>query len=80
MFACSMAFMSLSAQKVDYSVVSVNEESGLNFTKITNDNDAVCMPIVKRSANRCTWLTNRVIGHHLSVTERRFVEFGHAVP
>ena len=62
LFACSMAILSLSAQKVDYSVVSVNEESGFNFTKITNDNDAVCMPIVKRSANRCTWLTNRIIG------------------
>lgn len=60
--AYSTALLPLSAQKVDYSVVSVNEESGLNFTKITNDNDAVCMPIVKRTANRCTWLTNRIIG------------------
>lgn len=35
--------------QVDFSVVQVNQESGLNFVKVTNDNDQVCMPIVKRS-------------------------------
>lgn len=61
-FTCFIVISPLFAQKVDYSVVSVNEESGLNFTKITNDNDAVCMPIVKRSMKNCTWFTNRIIG------------------
>ncbi|MDE7118663.1 MAG: hypothetical protein K2O61_08520 [Bacteroidaceae bacterium] len=35
--------------QVDYSVVQVNEESGINFTQITTDNDYVCMPEVKRN-------------------------------
>lgn len=57
-----MAFlpMSVSAQ-VDYSVLKVNEESGLYLTKITNDNDYVCMPEVRRSGQRVNWLTNRII-------------------
>lgn len=49
------------AQNVDYSVVSVNEETGLNFTKITSDNDYVCMPEVKRSSSGVNWLTNTII-------------------
>ena len=50
------------AQSVDYSVISVPEESSVTFTKITNDNDNVCMPQVKRNSKGCSWLTNRVIG------------------
>lgn len=49
------------AQKVDYSVVSVPEESGIDFTQITTDNDYVCMPEVKRSGNTINWLTNRIL-------------------
>ena len=49
------------AQSVDYSVVSVPEETGATFTKITNDNDYVCMPQVKRNSRGCSWLSNRVI-------------------
>lgn len=51
----------VNSQTVDYSVVSVNEETGLNFTKISNDNDYVCMPIVKRSSKRIDWLSNRIL-------------------
>ena len=51
----------LSAQNVDYSVVSVPEESGIDFTKITSDNDYVCMPIVKRTGNSLNWLSNRIL-------------------
>lgn len=49
------------AQQVDYSVMSVPEETGLDFMKMTKESDYVCMPQVKRSANSLTWLTNRII-------------------
>lgn len=49
------------AQKVDYSVVAVDEEIGLELTRISSDNDYVYMPIVKRSGEKVNWLTNRVI-------------------
>ncbi|MCM1107730.1 MAG: hypothetical protein NC388_01610 [Clostridium sp.] len=39
------------AQKVDYSVVSVPEESGTKFTQISLPADMVCMPEVKRTAS-----------------------------
>jgi len=51
-----------SAQSVDYSVVSVPEESGIQFVKISGDNDCVCMPIVQRSKNTINWLTNKILG------------------
>lgn len=57
-------FVSLSAafaQNVDYSVVSVPEESGIDFMKVTTDNDYVCMPQVKRSSNSLSWFTNRIL-------------------
>ena len=49
------------AQQVDFSVVSVNEESGLEFTKITSDNDYVCMPLVRRNGKNINWLTNKIL-------------------
>lgn len=51
----------LHAQKVDYSVVQVPQEKGTQLVKITNDNDYVCMPIVKRNRNEVHWFTNRII-------------------
>lgn len=59
----SIAFCSftLNAQSVDYSVVSVPEESGIDFTRITSDNDYVCMPIVQRTGNAVNWLSNRIL-------------------
>ena len=53
--------LALSAQTVDYSVVQVNEESGINFTQMTSDNDYVCMPLVKRSGKTVNWLSNRIL-------------------
>lgn len=50
------------AQMVDYSVVSVPEESGLDVMQITSASDYVCMPIVKRSKSNLNWLSNRIIG------------------
>ena len=60
----SIMLASLSANaQVDYSVVSVNEESGTDFTRITSDNDYVCMPIVKRRGAKVDWLSNKIIVH-----------------
>lgn len=47
--------------QVDYSVVAVNEETGLELTRITQDNDYVCMPEVRRNAGNLNWLSNRII-------------------
>ena len=52
----------LSAQKVDYSVVSVPEESGSEFIRISAPNDYVCMPSVKRAPNGIRWFSNRILG------------------
>lgn len=49
------------AQSVDYSVVYVPEESGIDFRMITSKNDYVCMPIVKRGRGKIDWYTNRII-------------------
>lgn len=49
------------AQSVDYSVVSVPEEYGLDFMMMTSSNDYVCMPQVSRTRNNITWLTNKII-------------------
>ena len=59
-FVLAVTVLSVTAQ-VDYSVVAVNEESGLNFTRITSDNDYVCMPQVKRNGRNVNWLTNRIL-------------------
>lgn len=54
-------FPSILMAQVDYSVVYVNEEAGTTFTRITSENDYVCMPEVKRSRNSCSWYSNRII-------------------
>ena len=51
----------LSYTQVDYSVVSVNEEAGIEFTRVTSENDYVCMPKVVRRGKIASWLTNRII-------------------
>lgn len=56
-----LSISNLNAQKVDYSVVQVPQEKGTQLVKITNDNDYVCMPIVKRNINGVQWFTNRII-------------------
>ena len=55
------SFMKTFAQSVDYSVVSVPEESGLDITQVTSANDYVCMPIVKRQSNSLNWFSNKII-------------------
>jgi Tol biopolymer transport system component len=57
-----LAMPCLYAQKVDYSIVSVPEEKGLDFMQITTPSDYVYMPVVKRSSrNKLNWLSSRVI-------------------
>lgn len=51
----------LSAQKVDFSVVYVPEETSLDLMKITKEGDYVCMPQVRRSRTGINWLTNKII-------------------
>lgn len=53
--------VSIHAQNVDYSVVSVPEETGLEFMKITKESDYVCMPEVVRRGGNIHWITNRII-------------------
>lgn len=54
-------FSYVNAQVVDYSVVSVPEESSSEFVCISSDNDYVCMPEVKRSSRSLTWYSNRIV-------------------
>ncbi len=51
----------LFSQKVDYSVVSVPEESGIEFVLMSTDADYVCMPTVKRTRSAIDWFTNRIL-------------------
>lgn len=54
--------LGVKAQTVDFSVVSVNQESGVNFTKVSSDNDYVCMPQVKRTKKGgIDWFSNRIL-------------------
>lgn len=57
----ALAPLAVSAQQVDYSVVSVPEEAGIDFTRITSPSDYVCMPLVRRQGDRLNWLTNRIL-------------------
>ena len=52
---------SVSSQNVDFSVVSVPEESGIELVKVTKESDYVCLPPVKRNSKGISWLTNRII-------------------
>lgn len=61
--SCAMMLgVSVSAQKVDYSVVFVPEESGTNITRVSAAGDYVCLPLVSRNANGIKWSSNRILG------------------
>lgn len=66
--------MAISAQ-VDYSVVQVNEESGINFTQITSDNDYVCMPEVRRTNRAINWLSNRILDISVDGSQLAYLSF-----
>lgn len=59
--------------QVDYSVVSVNEESGMDFTRITSDNDYVCMPEVRRMGRNVNWLSNRILDISVDGTQLAYL-------
>lgn len=56
------------AQRVDYSVVYVPEESGLDLMCVTTANDYVCMPKVQRVGGRFNWMSNRILDISLTGT------------
>ncbi len=51
----------LYSQKIDYSIVSVPEESAVEFMKVTSSNDYVAMPVVKRTKKSVNWSSNRIV-------------------
>ena len=59
-FLAILAELSI-AQKVDYSVVFVQEEAAVNFTKVSSDSDYVCMPEVRRNRKGIDWMSNRIL-------------------
>lgn len=60
-FCCFSLANQLNAQNVDYSVVQVPQEKGLQLVKFSSDNDYVCMPQVYRNKKGVQWYTNRII-------------------
>lgn len=68
-------FYNLQAQQVDYSVVSISEESGIDFMQVTNPNDYVCMPLVKRSSAGVNWLSNRILDISANGNNIAFLSF-----
>lgn len=64
-----------SVAQVDYSVVRVNEESGVNFTQITSDNDYVCLPEVKRTNRNVNWLSNRILDISVDGSQLAYLAF-----
>lgn len=60
-FVASGLLFTAKAQQVDYSVVTVPEESGIEFTQVSSTSDYVCMPIVQRTRDGLNWLSNRIL-------------------
>ena len=75
-FVVLFTYSQFTRAQVDYSVVSVPQEAGLEFMRITSDNDYVCMPSVNRTYGGINWLTNRILsvsadGNHLAYLSYR---------
>ena len=71
----SIAFSGAMFAQVDYSQVSVPQEVGLEFTRMTADGDYVYMPAVK-SGKVMKWEANRVVdinneGTHIAYLSKR---------
>ncbi len=73
--AAAISGISASAQNVDYSVVSVPEETGTEFRKLTTTSDYVCMPEVRRSNGGIDWFSNRVLAPLTNGTEIGYLSF-----
>lgn len=71
----ALAFGAAGAQTVDYSVISVNEESGTTFTKVSSDNDYVCMPEVRRRNSGIDWLSDRILDVSADGTKIAYLSF-----
>lgn len=74
LFMLAFIPVTMNAQ-VDYSVVQVNEESGINFTQITSDNDYVCMPEIKRTGRGVNWLSNRILDISIDGGQLAYLSF-----
>lgn len=70
---CLLPNMTIQALTVDYSVLSVNEETGIDFTQISTENDFVAMPQVRHSGNKVNWVTNRVIDISVDGTQLAYI-------
>lgn len=73
---CLLFSNGLTAQQVDYSIVSVPEESGIEFAPITSVSDYVCLPLVKRGTSSINWLSNKILdvsadGKHIAYLSQR---------
>ena len=62
MLVMLIAGSTVRAQRVDFSVVFVPEESGNNITLFSSAGDYVCLPIVRRTAGGVNWNSNRILG------------------
>ena len=76
MLLSCIAWGSLMFAQVDYSMVSVPQEVGLEFTRMTSDGDYVFMPAVKNGGKLIKWESNRVIdidkeGTHIAYLSKR---------
>lgn len=68
-----LAFVASYAQRVDYSVVMVNEETQRDITKITNESDYLFWAPVNRTRKGVSWFRNRVIAISPNGNELAFV-------
>lgn len=78
LFLCGLlclSFITGNAQQVDYSVVSVPEESGIDFLQVTTTGDYVCMPTVKRRRNGLSWFSNRIIDISIQGTHIAYLSY-----
>lgn len=75
LFLSMCAVSHIFAQTVDYSIVAVPEESGIELTQITMDNDYLCLPEVKRSRTNLSWLSNRIINLSIDGSKIAFLSF-----
>lgn len=71
----SGGFTAAKALSVDYSVMAVPEETGLELTKMTGKSDNVCLPLVKRRGATINWFSNRVLAPMPGSDEIAYLSF-----
>lgn len=70
-----LVFFASYAQKVDYRVISVDEERSRDMTKITSESDHVFWAPVNRTRNGVAWFRNRIIALSPNGNEMAFLSF-----